>query len=154
MSQQLPHPRVRRRGYVYLVWSDKGLYKIGRTINLKRRMAQLSSDHAPEKLTLLYAVETQDQFETETYLLDKFQEKQVYGEWFDLDPQDIHAIITTMEIHEMQTNVLAKLIRGEEATDEDCKLPFIKVTLADGTVCRGYRYGDNDRGQYGQGTTS
>ena len=150
---QLPHTEAKYRGYVYLVWSDSGLYKIGRTVNLKQRMAQLSADRVPENLILLYAVETGNHFEAERDLHSKFQDKRIYGEWFDLDRQDVHTILTWMEIYQMRTNVLAKLAMREEVTDENSRLPFIQITLPDGTVCQGYRYGDNGRGQYGQGTT-
>ena len=134
-EQQLPHPAVQRRGYIYLVASSNGLFKIGRTINLHQRMWHLSVDHPEEELALVYAVELQDQFNGERELHRKYRRKQVHGEWFNLDCGDIARILTQFQVDEMQTNVMAKYVRHEEITDADCALPDIAARLPDGTIC-------------------
>jgi len=135
LEQQLPHPEIRRRGYVYLVASSNGLFKIGRTINLHQRMWQLSSDHPEEELALIYAVELKDQFNGERWLHRKYRHKRVHGEWFNLDHSDIARILTQFQVDEMQTNVMAKYVRNEDITDADCALPDIAAKLPDDTIC-------------------
>lgn len=77
-----------RLGYVYVVKSDRGFYKIGRTINPenRRRTFEVKLPFEVEYLALIKAF---DMVELEKLLHRRFSKKRVNGEWFMLDEDDI-----------------------------------------------------------------
>lgn len=85
-------PLIRRTpGYVYLIRSSDGLYKIGRSGNPNNRMRTF-------KLTLPFDVEyecvihTDDMVALEKQLHRKYTEKRIRGEWFKLSARDVKYI--------------------------------------------------------------
>lgn len=79
---------INEPGFIYLLSSSVGLYKIGRTIDMERRF----SDHVrtwPVELKIVHQVPVNQVVSCETFLLRRFRDKQKQGEWFDLDESDI-----------------------------------------------------------------
>lgn len=83
--------KAEKPGYVYLLKSDKGHYKIGRTVNPESRSKtfgiQLPFDVAFECL-----IKTENMFGLEVELHARFADKRTTGEWFDLSPEDVEYI--------------------------------------------------------------
>ncbi len=74
-------------GYVYLLKSGK-YYKIGKTNNPDRRQYEIGLQ-LPEKLHHIHSIETDDPSGIEAYWHNRFREKRLEGEWFDLNANDI-----------------------------------------------------------------
>lgn len=81
-------PAPNLKGYVYLVSIETGLYKIGLTTTVEGRMSGLSTG-LPYELTLIHTIKCRDRFKIEKFFHDKFANKRVKGEWFNLDPEDV-----------------------------------------------------------------
>lgn len=85
-----PTPRD-KSGYVYILQSSTGHYKIGRTKNPNDRLRTFNVKLPFEvEFTLLY--QTPDMYIVEQVLHDRFEHRRVAGEWFALTPQDIEDI--------------------------------------------------------------
>lgn len=69
--------------YTYIMTDDTGLYKIGRSSNIKGRLKQLSIGNS--SLKLLFYIEG----DYEKELHDKFANKHVKGEWYNLNKSDL-----------------------------------------------------------------
>lgn len=76
-----------RPGYIYILKS-KNLYKIGRASNLKERMKTYKTEN-PFGIRVILQKKVDDYVEVEAKLLKEFKEKQVRGEWFKLDKEDL-----------------------------------------------------------------
>ena len=130
---ELPE-EMSRQGYVYLIWSSFGLYKIGRTSNVEKRFAKLKYERYPDPLKLIFAMLVQNQFEVEEELHRKFRKKRVYGEWFDLDEYDLWCFAVQAQVYIMQTLVEAKFWLREEITDDDCRLMPLYLDTPHGQI--------------------
>lgn len=80
-----------RSGYVYLLRSEIGLYKIGRSKSPLDRVEQLKCG-IPIELELLHSVSCEDYFRAEAELHRRYAPKRVKGEWFRLDAEDVETI--------------------------------------------------------------
>jgi hypothetical protein len=89
----LPEPG--RPGWVYLVEAvEARRYKIGRTNDVEKRVADLSKQSCfPLKVVGTSFVPNPVEFEY--HLHKRYCEKQLHGEWFNLDPQDVLEILNT-----------------------------------------------------------
>lgn len=82
-------------GFVYL-GKQYGVYKIGRTNDLSRRQEELSTQ-APEPMTYIHEIKTDDMKGVENYWHNKFKSKKskkgkkLRGEWFNLNSSDVKA---------------------------------------------------------------
>lgn len=85
----------RQAGFVYLLRSASGYYKIGRTKNPDNRIMTFSVQ-LPFEVEFEHLIKTGDMRQLESALQAQFAEKRVRGEWFDLAPEDI-AYIKSME---------------------------------------------------------
>ena len=81
-------------GYVYLIASDTGYYKIGRTNNPENRLATFAVK-LPFHVEYECLIACPDMRALERSLHRKFEHKRVNGEWFALDADDI-AIIKSL----------------------------------------------------------
>lgn len=81
-SQQNKKKRC-RRGYVYLIKADNGMYKIGKTQNLNRRIFEFGVK-IPMRTELLHSFESDDYTAAEDALHRKYAEFRDHGEWFAL----------------------------------------------------------------------
>jgi hypothetical protein len=75
-------------GYVYVVKSDTGHYKIGRTVNFRDR-AKTFGVKLPVEIEFLVLIETGNDMLLEATLHQQYQHKRVNGEWFSLDDNDM-----------------------------------------------------------------
>jgi hypothetical protein len=87
--------RSKKFGYVYLVRSVSGHYKIGRTKDPADRMKTFNVK-LPFEIELLHTIESDDYCIAEELLHDKFALKRINGEWFALDDNDV-AYIKSLE---------------------------------------------------------
>ena len=76
------------KGYVYLIQSPTGTFKIGRTNNPKNRMKTFSVK-LPFEVSYLCLVPTTNMYKLERALHQKFAHRRVNGEWFALDETDV-----------------------------------------------------------------
>ena len=77
-------------GYVYLVKSGSR-YKIGCSENHWRRKSELHKQ-TPEGITEIHTISAiDDPVGIERYWHERFKDKRLHGEWFDLSPEDISA---------------------------------------------------------------
>ena len=74
-------------GYLYLLRSDNGYYKIGRTINMQRRMAGYARQY-PIEIKLMCFYRCADYIAEETALLREYHEYRLgQSEWCDFPPR-------------------------------------------------------------------
>lgn len=78
-------------GYVYLIQSEMGQYKIGKSRQLDKRI-KLFSVKLPFKTEMIHYFYTKTMTQDETFLHDRFSEKRTNGEWFDLTTEDVEYI--------------------------------------------------------------
>jgi len=89
-------PRYRKKtrhaatswGYVYVIKSSNGLYKIGLSKEPERRIKQLRKDYPNQELSIVRVIETDNMLATEYQLHCIYEKQKVCGEWFDLEPKD------------------------------------------------------------------
>jgi len=80
-----------REGFVYILKCGP-YYKIGLSQVVDRRIEQLSTT-PPFDVELIYTIETDDMYDLESFLHNKFSEKRKNGEWFELGQDDIEYIM-------------------------------------------------------------
>jgi hypothetical protein len=78
-------------GFVYLLKSSEGYYKIGKTKDPKNRMKTFGLK-LPMHVEYICLIESDDMGELETMLHIDYQSKRINGEWFDLTPEDVEYI--------------------------------------------------------------
>lgn len=78
-------------GFVYLIQSPTGSYKIGRTRNPNNRMRTFGVQ-LPFEVDYVCVIETGDMYQLERQLHQQFANKRINGEWFLLDAQDVASI--------------------------------------------------------------
>jgi len=96
-------------GFVYLIGEsdNEGKYKIGstRAKDINTRMKQLQTGNS-SSLFLKSYYETDKPFKLETMLHNKFKEKNIIGEWFEMNAEDIMAF---NEICDKYQNIINSL---------------------------------------------
>lgn len=80
-----------RKGYVYLIQSPTGAYKIGRTADPGDRLRTFNVK-LPFEVEYVCVIATDDMYALERQLHGKFAAKRVNGEWFILSPDDVEYI--------------------------------------------------------------
>ena len=75
-------------GYIYLLQSPTGVYKIGRSIDPENRIKTFGLK-LPFEVEYICLIETKDMVELERELHERFEEQRVNGEWFNLGDSDI-----------------------------------------------------------------
>jgi hypothetical protein len=75
-------------GYVYLLQSSTGYYKIGRTKDPQNRLATFSVK-LPFEVEYEHIISSSNMNKLERKLHALFADKRVNGEWFDLSPDDV-----------------------------------------------------------------
>lgn len=86
VSQKLTE-HFKRKGFVYFIQNESGLVKIGKSKNPVNRMAHVKL--CCNNPILLDEIFVTDNVLTENQLHKYFKNKNVYGEWFKLNSQDI-----------------------------------------------------------------
>lgn len=86
--------KIERRkvpGYVYLLKSDNGLFKIGYSKNVLARVKQIQKN-TPHSIEIICSIRTDDVRTLEEKLHDKYQAALTKYEWFLLSPQQVDEI--------------------------------------------------------------
>src|SRR5207253_1556548 len=78
-------------GYVYLVKSPVGYFKIGRSKNPDDRVKTFGVK-LPFDVEILHTIKCDDYHTAESFLHKKYADKRSGGEWFDLTPEDVEEI--------------------------------------------------------------
>src|SRR5690242_18538642 len=78
-------------GYVYLLQSPKGAYKIGKSVNPKSRF-QTFKLSLPFEVEYVCVIQTNRMSDLERELHERFASKKINGEWFDLSTEDVQYI--------------------------------------------------------------
>jgi hypothetical protein len=81
-------------GVVYLIRSGPR-HKIGITTNLNRRIDQLKAQ-APYPLEVVHTASGKRYAQMESQLHRAYEDCRVHGEWFELDPDQVAAVIESM----------------------------------------------------------
>lgn len=106
-----------RRGYVYILSTWDGIYKIGRTTNLERR---IKSFVKTPNLKLIYSRWCRDSYSTEKEIHHIYYQYRVDGEWFrltDAQTNDIRDYIDLSDLlnHDLviqETRMMASKGKG------------------------------------------
>lgn len=80
-----------KAGYVYLIQSSTGAYKIGRTKDPSSR-SKTFGVQLPFEVEFIATIATADMFALEAKLHIEFDAKRINGEWFALDTSDVEYI--------------------------------------------------------------
>lgn len=84
-------------GFVYLIRSHDGLYKIGRTNNLANRLHEYRV-HWSSEVHFDHTITCQDSYKAERILHQRYADKRVRGEWFALTADDVETIKSIKEM--------------------------------------------------------
>jgi hypothetical protein len=90
--------RAKSPGFVYLMESDNGLYKIGATKDLKNRLKSLNSSSA--KITCIHTIKSDDMLMAESRLHRNYKNERRYGEWFELTLDQVNFIKRITAYHD------------------------------------------------------
>ncbi len=78
-----------KHGWVYLFkHGHYNHYRVGQTYDILRRGSEIRIQ-LPERTILIHTIETVDPIGVETYWLNRFKEKKMNGDWFNLSKGDI-----------------------------------------------------------------
>lgn len=92
-------------GWIYLInICDTDKYKIGVSVNPKRRLADISSA-LPFELELMAINEVNDPFQFEQSLIDKFKSKLIKNEWFTLNVEDVKYIMVSLHNKQVEDSI-------------------------------------------------
>lgn len=84
---------VPKPGFIYLIESEEGSYKIGRAKDMDSRFRGITLC-LPFKVTLRHSFPSADYIAREAELHRRFADKRLEGEWFRLEPADVEAFCT------------------------------------------------------------
>lgn len=90
-SMRISPDRPTMPGFVYLIQSPTTAYKIGRTKNPRNRMKTFGIQ-LPFEVEYVCLIETNDMIGLEKELHERYANKRVNGEWFELSPHDVAEI--------------------------------------------------------------
>jgi hypothetical protein len=90
-EQAAAKPRRAVPGYVYLIRTENGLYKIGKAKDIKKRL-QPFGVHFPMKWELVHSFHSDDYSIAEEELHWQYRDKRDVGEWFKLTSADVETI--------------------------------------------------------------
>ena len=85
---KIAKPARKFPGYVYLIKSETGHYKIGRTNNPDNRMRAFGIK-LPFRVHYEHLIKSKDMCALETELHQRFAQKRLDGEWFNLSDEDV-----------------------------------------------------------------
>ena len=83
---------ITKSGYVYVLQMEgHPYYKIGRTVNITRRLGEISPQ-MPSRAVVVMAHRVVDAWRTESMLHGNYKQKRLNGEWFRLEENDLREI--------------------------------------------------------------
>jgi hypothetical protein len=104
----------KNNGYVYLIRSSDGSFKIGHSrVSAQNRLNSLQCAN-PHQLQLAISFPTVNSADAEHFLHSRFRHKRISGEWFRLDKKDLTEFFYFAEILERQFfEVRSSLMQGQ-----------------------------------------
>jgi hypothetical protein len=90
-KQEAKKTKKRKPGYVYLLQSPSAAYKIGRTKAPQNRLKTFAVN-LPFEVEYIALIQTNDMAGLERQLHQRFADKRVNGEWFELSSEDVQYI--------------------------------------------------------------
>lgn len=93
------YEKGKKFGYVYLMKSGNGYYKIGISKKVKNRLDSLKRQF-PVEIEVIHYIACSDRRKTEAYLHAKYSSKCIEYEWFQLSQKDIDWI-SSLKDHEL-----------------------------------------------------
>ena len=91
------------RGYIYLIGSDHGVYKIGKAKDVSNRY-KLIGINLPFPTELLHTIAVSDMTYAERVLHQRYAKERQHGEWFTLSPEQLEEIKAIHELEPSQTH--------------------------------------------------
>ncbi len=85
--------RCTKIGWIYLLRSDNGFYKIGYSKDVKARIGGLMKEF-PVEIRMVHKIRTAHMRMAEKYLHINYQEYRLQGEWFRLSQKHVDRIIS------------------------------------------------------------
>jgi len=85
-------------GYVYLIRTPLGVYKIGKTKSPQKRIKKLGVQ-LPFEIDVIHLIRSDNYTKAEAALHDKYKNKRVNGEWFNLSDIDVKDIQNIVELN-------------------------------------------------------
>lgn len=101
VTGKIPHPhRVERKklerkiqkGYIYLLRSEQGHYKIGKSKDVPNRTKALGTA-LPFKTELIHTIKAADMVAVETQLHERYAHCRLNGEWFALTVEEVAEVM-------------------------------------------------------------
>jgi len=83
----------RNPGYIYLMSSSVGSYKLGRATNVETRLKGHMRDY-PVQIRVMHTIKVSDAVAAESVLLKAFKDKRLQGEWFELSDDDVRWVLS------------------------------------------------------------
>lgn len=106
-ARQTKSSRRTRPGYVYLLRSETGVCKIGRTTKLSSRVTSLTGTTVSTKVEFLGAIWDEDHITLESGLHGIYAGSRVRGEWFRLTDEQIAEFRSFATVTELPAGVTA-----------------------------------------------
>ena len=88
---------VARFGYVYILKSQDGLYKIGKSVDPEVRIKSMGV-LLPFAIEPIHFIPSDDYSAAESILHRRFRGRRVRGEWFQLDPFEVEWLLSLTEL--------------------------------------------------------
>lgn len=80
-------------GYIYLLRSDNGYYKIGKTVDIDKRVKEITREY-PVFIQRIHYFKTGQMTKVESFLHKLFSEFKLQGEWFRLQKGHLDYILS------------------------------------------------------------
>lgn len=101
------------QGYVYILKADFGVYKIGRTKDLERRLRDFRI--FPKEFELVHSIACEDEVKVEKELHERYKDKKVRNEWFELTDSDIEDLKKINYVQAEQSDYeIIRLSKGQK----------------------------------------
>lgn len=105
-------------GYIYLLKSETGSFKFGRTSNINKRLKSYERTY-PIKINLVYFIEVENMIDAETAILRNYKESQLQGEWFDVTLNQVEWFINLNNEIVYDTRTLINLMSANNPCRSD-----------------------------------
>jgi hypothetical protein len=115
--KELPRNSPGVPGYIYLLKASNGFFKIGRAANVEKRLNNHKRMY-PLEIEVLHTVYVADTVRTESYLLKRFEDYKLQGEWFLLEREHVDFIcqLTTDKLNQIVTETSGASQRTTRST--------------------------------------
>lgn len=100
-----PPPKLSREenldksGFVYIIKIQTGEFKIGKSINVEKRIKEIDTS-TPHELELVHAIISDNANNAEKLLHKKYEKSRIKGEWFNLSSNDIDELLVIEKFEE------------------------------------------------------